>query len=83
MVSLSKILLEEYKINVKGELEPKTLEDRNKSIDENKKKEKTLTPQNIMNAKANMLSTVTKAITTPEDRQNMKLLISYLIPFDS
>lgn len=76
MVSLSKILLEEYSIDDKGEMVPKSSEEREKTIIENKKKEIILTPQNIMMAKGNILGTITKSISTPEDKDNIKLLIA-------
>jgi len=79
MISLSKILLEEYSINDKGELVPKTVEERKKAISENEEKQKTFTAQNLMNAKANVLTTVSKAISSPEDKQNMKLLVSVVV----
>lgn len=79
MVSLSKILLEEFTVDQNGALVPKSKEDRDKAIAENKKKEVALTPQNIMNAKGNIISTITKTVTEKEDNKNIKLLVGVVV----
>lgn len=86
MISLSKILLEEYKFDQSGKLIPKSSDEKKAQIKKHQQEEKDKSTsaklaqgaQKFMDSKANIIRTTSQAIT---DKKNIKLFLGVAVVF--